>query len=162
LKTLSNLTCLKLTFLLGLLLVCSSLQAQVFPRGNSIALTDVKRFDAYVEVLGWDGVELDRGEFRLNAQEIFEQGMEDAGAPRRVASSNYLVCRVQAKQEKRTVAYTSSIQYWSMTPIGVNALLWENGAIGMASSREFDEALVASQCVDLFTEEWQKWNPRNS
>lgn len=161
-KTLLSSTGLKLAFLLSLLLVCTSLQAQVFPRGNSIALQGVNRFDAYMEVLDWDGIDQDRGEFRLNAQKIFEQGMADAGAPRRVASSNYLVCSVQAKQEKRIVAYSISIQYWSMTPVGVNALLWENGSIGMASSVEFDEELAVSHCVELFTAEWQKWNPRNS
>lgn len=159
LKTFLNLSSLKLVCVLSFLMASMSLQAQVFPSGNGISFSGVKRFDAYVEVLDWDGLQQDRLEFRLNAQKIFEQGMADAGAPRRVASSNYLVCRVQATQDKRTVAYTATIQYWNMTPVGVHGLMWESASIGIASSREFDEELVASKCSEMFTAEWQKWNP---
>ncbi|MDX1490222.1 MAG: hypothetical protein R3332_02975 [Pseudohongiellaceae bacterium] len=157
-KTALTLTNIKLATVLALLLVSVSAQAQVFPRGNGIAFTDVERFDAYVNIVDWSEMDADRQQFRLNAQKIFEQGMADVGAPRRVASSDYLVCEVQATRDGRRVAYATSVQFWNMTPVGVHGLQWESSKIGLVSSRSFDEELVASQCVDLFTAEWQKWN----
>jgi len=148
-----------LTSCLFLLLATQS-QAQIFPRGNGISMTGIDRFDAYVEIVNWTGLPQDRQEFRLNTQRFFESGLEAAGAPRRVASKDYLVCRVQATMAGELVAYTAKIEYWLMNSVGAHSLLWESGSISAAESTQFNEELVASQCVKYFADEWLKWNPQ--
>ncbi len=135
-------------------------QAQIFPRGNGISLAGIDRFDAYVEIGDWTGLAQDRQEFRLNTQRLFEAGLEAAGAPRRVASKDYLICRVQATMAGALVAYTAKIEYWLMNSVGAHYLLWESGDISAAEPAQFNEQLVATQCVKSFADEWLKWNPR--
>ncbi len=140
-------------------IAAGSAQAQVYPRGNGLALDGITQFDVYAEVTDWIGMAGDAGEFRLNMQKLFEAGLESAGAHRRVAARDSLICRVQATVAGDLVAYTSRVEYWGNTPVGVHALLWENGTIATASQDQFNEELVANQCVSYFTEEWLKWNP---
>ncbi len=135
-------------------------QAQVFPRGNGIYLSVIDRFDAYVEIGNWTDLLQDRQEFRLNTQRLFEAGLEAAGAPRRVASKDYLVCSVQAAMAGALVAYTAKIEYWLMNSVGVHYLLWESGNISATEPAQFNEQLVASECVKYFADEWLKWNPQ--
>ncbi len=147
--------------LLGALL-CSVLmtmqsQAQVFPRGNGISLSEGEPFDIYVEIPDWNGMPEDRQEFRLKLQKLFVAGVEAAGAPRRVATRNSLICRVQASLSDDLVAYTSSVEYWDITPVGVHTMLWENGGIGITAKKQFDEEMLANQCLKYFTDEWVKW-----
>ncbi len=138
-------------------------QAQVYPRGNGLALDGITQFDVYAEITDWVGLEGDPKEFRLNMQKLFEAGLESAGAYRRVAARDSLICRVQASVAGDLVAYTFRAEYWGNTSVGVHALLWENGSIATVSQDQFTEELVANQCVSYFTEEWLKWNsPQNS
>ncbi|MDP1929932.1 MAG: hypothetical protein Q8L60_00575 [Gammaproteobacteria bacterium] len=135
-------------------------QAQVFPRGNGISLSGIDRFDAYVEIGNWIELPQDRQEFRLNTQRFFEAGLETVGAPRRVASKDYLVCRVQAATAGALVAYTAKIEYWLMNSVGAHYLQWESGDISATELTQFNEQLVASECVKYFADEWLKWNPQ--
>jgi hypothetical protein len=134
-------------------------QAQVYPRGNGLALDGITQFDVYAEVTDWVGLDVDPKEFRLSMQKVFEAGLESAGAFRRVAARDSLICRVQATVAGDLVAYTARVEYWGNTPVGVHALLWENGTIATVPQVQFNEELVANQCVSYFTAEWLKWNP---
>lgn len=135
-------------------------QAQVFPRGNGISLSGIDRFDAYVAINDWTGLSQDRQEFRLSTQRLFETGLEAAGAPRRVAAKDYLICRVQAAVLGGLVAYNAEIEYWLRNSVGAHHLLWESGNIATVEPAQFDEQLVATGCVKYFAEEWLKWNPQ--
>ena len=140
-------------------LVCvSQVQAQVFPRGNGIAMTGVEQFDAYMNISQWDEMEQDQQVFRSKAQQHFTNGLEEAGARRRSGTGNNLICRIQAVRENNVVAYTARLEYWVMTEVGVNTLTWENGALGAVSANRFTEEMVADECVKYFTDEWAKWN----
>ncbi|MDO8272382.1 MAG: hypothetical protein Q7U82_10785 [Gammaproteobacteria bacterium] len=151
--------CAVLFSLLLSVVVSGHSQAQVYPRGNGLALDGITQFDVYAEVTDWVGLAGDPKEFRLNMQKLFEAGLESAGVYRRVAARDSLICRVQATVAGDLVAYTSRVEYWGNTPVGVHALLWENGTIATVSQNQFNEELVANQCVSYFTEEWLKWNP---
>lgn len=129
-----------------------------FPRGNGMSLSEDEPFDVYVEIQDWDGMPEDRQEFRLKLQKLFVAGVEAAGASRRVATRNSLICRVQASLADDRVAYASSIEYWDITLVGVHTMLWENGGIGITAKKQFNEAMLANQCLKYFTDEWVKWN----
>lgn len=145
--------------MLAAALMCASqAQAQVFPRGNGIAMTGVVQFDAYMNISQWDEMDEDQQEFRSKAQQHFGEGLEAAGARRRSGTGNNLICRVQAVRENNVVAYTTRLEYWVMTEVGVNTLTWENGTLGAVRANRFSEELVADECVKYFTDEWVKWN----
>ena len=141
------------------LMCAASTQAQVFPRGNGIAMTGVEQFDAYMTVSQWDSMSTDQQEFRSKAQQHFVQGLEAAGVSRRSGTGNNLICRVQVVREDNVVAYTARLEYWTMTEVGVNTLTWENGALTAVPADRFSEEQVADECVQYFTNEWAKWNP---
>lgn len=145
--------------LLCLLLSSSSAQAQVFPRGNGIALAGINRFDLYVEIRHWAGMTEDQTGFRLNTQRIFEAGLRSAGISRRAADRHYLVCSLQVTAAGELLAYTTALEYWSIKSTDVHALLWENSTLDTVPKRQFNEELVAAECLQYFTEEWSKWNP---
>ncbi len=151
--------CAVLVSLLLSVIVSGYSQAQVYPRGNGLALEGIRQFDVYAEVSDWVGMAGDPKEFRLNIQRAFETGLQAAGASRRVASRDSLICRVQATLAGDLVAYTARVEYWGITPVGVHALLWENGTIATVRQAQFNEELVATQCANYFAEEWTKWNP---
>jgi hypothetical protein len=138
----------------------SQTHAQVFPRGNGLALAGVSQFDIYVEISTWDGLSLEPQEFRLNTQRLFEAGLTQAGASRRVAARDYLICRVFATAAENEIAYTSRIEFWNMASVGVHHLLWEKGSIATINKNDFNEEAVASLCVQYFTAEWNLHNPR--
>ena len=147
--------CLVLSFMLSM-----QSQAQVFPRGNGISLSGVDRFDAYVGISDWSGMSQDRQKFRLTTQRLFEEGLVTVGAPRRVAAKDYLVCRVQAALVGGLVAYSTEIEYWLRNSVGAHYLLWESGSIATVEPAQFNEQLVATECVKYFADEWLKWNPQ--
>ena len=151
--------CAVLVSLLLSVIVSGYSQAQVYPRGNGLALEGIRQFDVYAEVSDWVGMAGDPKEFRLNIQRSFETGLQSAGASRRVASRDSLICRVQATLAGELVAYTARVEYWGITPVGVHALLWENGTIATVPQAQFNEELVATQCASYFAAEWTKWNP---
>ncbi len=125
-----------------------------------MSLSGIDRFDAYVGISSWTGLPQDRQEFRLNTQRLFEAGLETAGAPRRVASKHYLVCRVHAAMAGGLVAYSAEIEYWLKNSVGPHYLLWKSSNISTAEPTQFSEQLVATQCVKSFADEWLKWNPQ--
>lgn len=142
-----------------LLILPLHLNAQVFPRGNGLSLSGVTQFDFYVQVSNWQGLPADPFEFRLQTQQLFEDKVTAAGVRRRAANRNYLVCNVQAARADGFVAYTATLEYWSLRSTDVHTLLWENGAISTAPVAEFNADLVATECAEYFVEEWSKWNP---
>jgi len=137
-----------------------SSQAQVFPRGNGISLSGIDRFDAYVGINDWTGMSQDLQEFRLSTQRLFEEGLVTVGAPRRVAAKDYLICRVQAAMVGGVVAYSAEIEYWLRNSVGAHHLLWESGNIATVEPAQFNEQLLATECVKYFSDEWLKWNPQ--
>lgn len=147
--------CLVLSLMLPMLS-----QAQVFPRGNGISLSGIDRFDAYVGISDWSGMPQDRQQFRLTTQRLFEEGLVTVGAPRRVATKDYLVCRVQAALVGGLVAYSTEIEYWLRNSVGAHHLLWESGNIATVEPAQFNEQRVATECVKYFADEWLKWNPQ--
>lgn len=139
-------------------LVASPLQAQVFPGGNGIALSDKQQFDLYIQVNDWHDMTLDIDEFRLATLREFEQLLQDKGIRRRPANRNYLVCAVQATRAGNQVAYATSVEYWELESTKVNSLQWQQGSIGTIAARRFDASAVASECAGRFLDEWSKWN----
>lgn len=144
--------------LMAAFICATQAHAQVFPRGNGIAMSGVDQFDAYMTISQWDNMDADQQAFRSKAQQSFVTGLEEAGARRRSGTGNNLICRVQAVRENNVVAYTARLEYWVMTEVGVNTLTWENGALGAVRANRFSEELVADECVKYFTNEWVKWN----
>ena len=153
-------TSIRLSGLFCLALGSLSVQAQVFPRGNGMALAGLDRADLYVEIRSWIGIAEDQTQFRLSTQRLFETGLRSAGVTRRAADKHYLVCSLQAQTAGNLLAYSTRLEYWNIKSTEVHALLWENGGLSTVATNQFNEKLVADECLRLFTEEWSKWNPR--
>jgi hypothetical protein len=152
----------RLPYLLTVLLTASltgALQAQVFPSGNGIVLTDKTQFDLYVQVGKWQDMRLDASDFRLGALRQLESALLAAGIARRPAHRNYLVCNVQATRTGNQVAYATSSEYWSLESTGVHVLQWQSSNINISTASRFSEGLIANECAASFLAEWQKWNP---
>lgn len=141
-----------------LLILASPLQAQVFPRGNGIALTDKTQFDLYVQVNDWRDMPQDVDSFRLATLRQFEQSLLEEGIRRRPANRNYLVCAVHATRSGDEVAYSTTVEYWELESTKVNSLLWQHGGINTVAANGFNEQLVAGECASRFLEEWSRWN----
>lgn len=142
-----------------LLMLSFPLQAQVFPRGNGIALTGKNQFDLYVQVNDWRDMQQDMDSFRLATLRQFEQTLQDEGIRRRPANRNYLVCAVQATRSGNQVAYSTTVEYWELESTKVNSLQWQQGGINTVVTNRFNEELVASECATRFLAEWVRWNP---
>lgn len=142
-----------------LLLLSSAAQAQVFPRGNGLALTGKNQFDLYVQVNDWRDIPHETDSFRLATLRQFEQTLQDEGIRRRPANRNYLVCAVQASRSGDQIAYSTSVEYWELESTKVNSLQWQQSGINVVAAARFDEQLVASECATRFLAEWSRWNP---
>jgi len=155
LKAIHN--CYALGFAL-LMTASLSTQAQVFPRGNGIVLTNKNQFDVYVQVGDWIDMGLDVAEFRLNTLRQFEAGLQAAGITRRSGNRNYLVCQIHATRSANSIAYTASVEVWGLESTEVHVLQWQNTAVHLIASNRFNENLVAEQCAGSFIAEWRRWN----
>jgi hypothetical protein len=148
--------------LLVLLFMSSSLHAQVFPRGNGIALSGKTQFDLYVQVSDWNDMPQDIDSFRLATLRQFEQTLQNEGIRRRPANRNLLVCAVQAARSANQVAYNVNVEYWELESTKVNSLQWQQSSINTVASNRFNEQLVAGECASRFLAEWSRWNPANT
>lgn len=144
--------------LVTMLFLATPLQAQVFPRGNGIALTDKTQFDLYVQVNDWREIPQEIDSFRLTTLRQFEQTLQDAGIRRRPANRNYLVCAVHATRSGDEIAYSTAVEYWELGSTNVNSLLWQHSGINTVAAGRFNEQLVASECASRFLAEWSRWN----
>ena len=142
-----------------ILILTSTAQAQVFPRGNGLALTGKNQFDLYVQVNDWRDITHDIDSFRLATLRQFEQMLVDEGIRRRPAHRNYLVCAVQATRVDDQIAYSTSVEYWELESTKVNSLQWQHSGISSVAASRFNEQLVASECATRFLAEWSRWNP---
>jgi hypothetical protein len=146
----------------ALLFMTSPLHAQVFPRGNGIALSGKTQFDLYVQVSDWNNMTQDIDGFRLATLRQFEQTLQDEGIRRRPANRNLLVCAVQATRSGNQVAYSVSVEYWELESTKVNSLQWQQSSINTIASNRFNEQLVAGECGSRLLAEWSRWNPANT
>lgn len=142
----------------ALLLVASPLQAQVFPRGNGISLTDKDTFDMYVQINDWRDMRQDMDSFRLTTLRMFEQDLQEQGIRRRPGRS-LLVCNVQAVRNRSQIFYNTTIEYWELESTKVNWLQWAQSGLNIIAANKFNEALVAEECASRFVAEWNRWNP---
>ena len=140
------------------LVLAAPLQAQVFPRGNGIALTGKTQFDLYVQMNDWRDMPQDVDSFRLATLRQFEQSLLEEGIRRRPANRNYLVCAVHATRSGDEVAYSTTVEYWELESTKVNSLQWLHGGINTVAANGFNEQLVAWECASRFLEEWSRWN----
>lgn len=141
-----------------MLFLATPLQAQVFPRGNGIALTDETQFDLYVQVNDWRDMPQDVDSFRLATLRQFEQSLLKEGIRRRPANRNYLVCAVQATLSGDEIAYSTTVEYWELESTKVNSLQWQHSSINTVAVDGFNEQLVADECASRFLAEWSRWN----
>lgn len=144
--------------LAALLILASPLQAQVFPRGNGIALTDKNQFDLYVQMNDWRDMAQDVDSFRLATLRQFEERLQAEGIRRRPAHRNFLVCAVQATTSGNQVAYSTTVEYWELESTKVNSLQWQQSGINTVAASRFNEELVAGECATRFLAEWSRWN----
>ena len=140
-----------------LLITVAPLQAQVFPRGNGISLTDKDQFDMYVQINDWQDMRENLDSFRLTTLRQFEQNLQEQGIRRRPGRS-YLVCNVQAVRNRNQIAYNTTIEYWELESTKVNWLQWAQSGLNVIAANRFDEALVAEECSSRFMTEWTRWN----
>lgn len=146
------------TLMLSLLLPWS-LQAQVFPRGNGIVLSDINQLDLYVdvsrllEIPGTDPVG-----FRLGSQRLLEENLSSIGISRRPSNRLHLVCGVEATKAGALLAYATSVELWERQSTGVHSLLWRSNTIDAVEPGQFNAELLAATCADQFLSEWSRWN----
>ncbi|MDO8909757.1 MAG: hypothetical protein Q7W55_14800 [Pseudohongiella sp.] len=159
---LNNFAPLVLPAVASLLLIASPLHAQVFPRGNGIALTGKTQFDLYVQVSDWKDMPHNIDSFRLATLQQFEQTLQSQGIRRRPANRNYLVCALQATHFGDQVAYNVSVEYWELESTKVNTLQWQQSGISTVAGNLFSEQLVADECATRFLGEWSRWNQTNT
>ena len=132
--------------------------AQLFPRGNGLALVDVDRFDMYVQILDWVDIEQDETTFRLSTLKEFEEQLAEVGIRRQAASRDYLVCALQARQQDNEVTYSTSLEYWQLESTGPHRLIWQQSRLAGSPARRFDAERVAADCAGVLIAEWQRWN----
>ena len=144
--------------LAALMLLATPSHAQVFPRGNGIALTGKTQFDLYVQINDWRNMPTDVDSFRLATLRQLEQNLNDEGIRRRPANRSYLVCSVQATVSGSDIAYSTSMEYWELESTHVNSLQWQQSGINTVAADSFDEQRVADECSARFIAEWSRWN----
>ena len=132
----------------------------VFPDANGEALAGVTAVDAYFNTTAWIEVEADEDLFQSNAQSAFELGLRRDGVIVDPSAPNYLFCEIMAAQREEIVLYAYSVQYYTFESSGVHVLTWNAGGLATRGSSLFTDEEVAGDCVDLFANEWLKWNPR--
>lgn len=140
----------------------NSANAQVFPPGNGIVLSDKHRFDQYVEIRDWQNIDLEQSEFRLSTQREFESALKSVGVRRQPSSVDYLVCSIQAISDDTQVAYALALEYWEKHSTDVHVLQWKSDGMSFLAKAAFTPDLVAEQCASYFSEEWMKWNSTDS
>jgi hypothetical protein len=131
-----------------------------FPKDNDRSLKGVAAFDARLYTLTWLGVEGDRSRFESNALAAFEVALRRDGVIVDLVAPNYLICNLKFAQNQGLVFYSYEIEYWQWSSDGLHTLTWANGGVATVGSSNFNARDVAQDCVDLFTNQWLKHNPR--
>jgi hypothetical protein len=150
-----------LTFAALAIISIMPLNAQaVFPEKNGAVLAGVDAVDAYIVVATWMNVAGDRERFADNAQAAFRLGLRRDGVRVEVSAPNYLICELSMAQSGGVVAYHYRLRYHTWAPSGVHALQWETGGMVTVGRSNFGHEGAAQVCVDDFSSEWLKWNPR--
>lgn len=143
---------------LSSLLLPWTVQAQVFPRGNGVSLTDLYQTDLYVNVSDWIDMPDEAATFRLDTQRALERELSSAGITRQPSGRHYLVCNVQALTDGTRVTYTAAAELWNLRSTGVHTLLWKDGALASVEQERFNADAVAGDCARYFLAEWSRWN----
>ena len=149
--------------LLGIsLFLPSSVYAQPrFPRANGESLTGVRTFNTVFEAAVWANVQEDQDEFQRAGQAAFELGLRRDGVGVEEGAPNFLICSVGvAESRDGLMTVHMSVEYFEHESDGVQRLLWETGGMATAGETTFSAERVAETCVDYFTNEWLRWNPR--
>ena len=132
----------------------------VFPQVNGEALAGVKEITALVVVPSYLDMPGDRDLLQRNAQSAFELGLRRDGLIVDFNPSNVLFCRVSAVGCVGMVVYHFNLHFYRLQVEGVHRLLWTNGAFVTVGRNWFSAENVVKNCVDMFANEWLRWNPR--
>lgn len=132
----------------------------VFPSQNGSVLDGQTEFDAIASIGTWLNVEDDRERFASNLQTAFELGLRRDGVIVDFSAPNYLFCTISAAESYSIVFYSYRVEYFLYNFEGVHKLLWTSGGVATVGSSNFDHESVAKDCVDTFSNEWLKQNPK--
>jgi hypothetical protein len=138
-----------------------TLQAQsFFPEENGVSLTGVKEVDARLVTSVWLSMDQDRENFQRNADNAFKLGLRRDGITVSESAPNYLFCTARIVQSSGIVFFSISLEYYDFNPDGLHVLKWTHGVAGSIGKNNFSHSELAKDCVDTFSAEWLKWNPR--
>lgn len=131
-----------------------------FPERNGIIFKNETKFDAVAITDTWFEVEGNQEIFSKNLNTAFQSGLTSDGIIIDPDAPNFLICTVSVAQANSTVFYTYDVKYYLYNTEGLNILLWTAGGISLGESRRLTADLAAKDCVDTFSNEWLKQNPK--
>ncbi len=143
-----------------LMLVDEAAAQAVFPSENGKVLAGLKMADATVQILTWLGMDGDRDRLKRNIQSAFELALRRDGLVVDGNAPNFLFCELKFARSGGVIAYAYQVTYYEFEANGVHRLLWSHGGIVTVGRETFDTEQVAKDCVDAFSNEWLKRNPR--
>jgi len=147
--------------ILAILLTNLDLQAQaIFPEQNGASLAGVKEFDARFVITVWLNMEQNQSNFQRNTESAFQLGLRRDGVVVDQVAPNYLLCVTNFVFNTEIIFFSIDVKYYTYITDGVHYLNWETSLAGSVGSSNFNSDMIAKECVDLFSEEWLKWNPR--
>lgn len=130
-----------------------------FPWDNEIALKGVDKTFAYAVLTGWMDVDNNQVRFESNLNSAFKLGLRREGVIVDM-SPNHLICEVRVAQGNGIIIYTLDIQFYKYNIEGMHNLIWSDSNIVKIGTNNFNSRDVAQKCVDMFSSEWLKQNPR--
>ena len=132
----------------------------VFPENNGKALVGVKAFNAIVTISTWNEETGDRSRMLKNVQAAFELSLRRDGIIVDTNAQNYLFCRLSFAEAFSLVAYSYTVEYYTIASAGVHRLQWMRHGIVTVGRNNLLEEDVAKDCTKLVANEWLKQNPK--
>lgn len=147
-----------------LLLTCvrESCAQSVFPESNGKALKGLPTVVAGFVIVSWGNIGDDRMAFKNAGQMAFELGLRRDGIEVTDTSPAVLFCSLAARDTGTgLIAYHIEVELYALNPDGLNPLLWTAGMLGTVGKSNFRADDQAKSCVDMFSNEWLKQNPKH-
>lgn len=146
----------------ALLVLPSGAGAQaVFPEHNGEALKGMESVSAAVLVRDWVDMPDASESFRLAMQREFELGLRRDGIRVENHTGRLLFCKLSFMLlPNDLVVYNVSLELYTGAESGALPLLWMGGGMGRVGWENFSVAGMVRHCVNGFSNEWLKWNPR--
>lgn len=132
----------------------------VFPEDNGKSLIGVKSFNAFVTISTWDEKIGDRSQMLKNVQAAFELSLRRDGIIVDTNAQNYLFCGLSFAEASSLVAYSYTVEYYTIASAGVHRLQWMRHGIVTVGRQNLVEEDVAKDCANLVANEWLKQNPK--